>query len=137
MAYTTTNPVTGLVEREFASLTPGQIDAAIGRADDEFSSWRALAVSERAAILLRVAQSYRARTEELARIIATEMGKPVRQGMGEVGLVADIYEYYATLGPALIGDEDLKPARGGSSVVSGLLGAGPCASRSDRRGLSP
>ncbi|TFB71834.1 NAD-dependent succinate-semialdehyde dehydrogenase [Cryobacterium glaciale] len=117
VSYKTTNPVTGLVEREFASLTPQEIDAAIGRADTEFTSWRAIAVSERAAILLRVAQIYRARTEELARIIATEMGKPVRQGMGEVGLVADIYEYYATLGPALIGDEDLKPARGGSAVV--------------------
>ena len=117
VAYKTTNPATGLVEREFASLTPQEVDAAIGRADTQFTSWRALAVSERAAILLRVAQIYRDRTEELARIIATEMGKPVRQGMGEVGLVADIYEYYATLGPALIGDEDMKPARGGDAVV--------------------
>ena len=117
MSYKTTNPVTGIVEREFVSLSPAEIAAAIGRADDAFASWRTVGVPERAAILQRVAEIYRAREKELARIIATEMGKPVRQGMGEIGLVADIYEYYTTLGPGLLSDEDMNPARGGAAVV--------------------
>jgi succinate-semialdehyde dehydrogenase/glutarate-semialdehyde dehydrogenase len=124
VSYRTTNPVTGVVEREFPSLSRSEIAEAIERAHEQFTSWRAVPVNERAAILFRVAEIYRARMEELARIIATEMGKPVRQGMGEVAFVADIYEYYATKGPALIEDEDLKPARGGAATVrSAPIGA--------------
>ncbi len=124
MSYQSTNPATGIVEQEFESLTRPQIAEAIARAHNSFASWKATPVEERAAILLRVADSYRTRTEELARIIAAEMGKPVRQGMGEVSFVADIYEYYARSGPGLIVDEELNPARGGDAVVcSSPIGA--------------
>lgn len=117
MPYQTTNPTTGIVEREFPSLTSDEITAAITRADTAFTTWRAMPIEARSAVLLRAASIYRARADELARIIATEMGKPVRQGRGEVLFVADIYEYYATEGPAFISDEDMKPARGGDAVV--------------------
>lgn len=130
MPYKTTNPTTGLVEREFLSLTPEEIKASIARADDAFTSWSAATIVERSAVLLRAASIYRSREEELARIIATEMGKPIRQGRGEVSFVADIYEYYATKGPAFLSDEDMRPARGGEAVVSSaplgvLLGVMP------------
>lgn len=117
MPYQTTNPTNGIVEREFPSLTSDEITAAITRADTAFTTWRAMPIEARSAVLLRAASIYRARADELARIIATEMGKPVRQGRGEVLFVADIYEYYATEGPAFISDEDMKPARGGYAVV--------------------
>jgi succinate-semialdehyde dehydrogenase/glutarate-semialdehyde dehydrogenase len=130
VSYKTTNPRTGTIEREFTSLSRLETSEAIGSAHEAFLAWSAITVEERAAVLLRVSDIFRARTEELARIIATEMGKPVRQGMGEVSFVADIYEYYARSGPGLIVDEDMKPARGGDAIVrsepiGALLGVMP------------
>lgn len=45
------------------------------------------------------------------------MGKPVTQALGEVALVADIYEYYAAQGPGFMADERLDVKGGGDAVV--------------------
>jgi succinate-semialdehyde dehydrogenase/glutarate-semialdehyde dehydrogenase len=68
-------------------------------------------------VLQRVADLYRERKNELADIIAREMGKPVRQGRGEAGFVGDIYEFYATHGPGFLEDQDMHPMSGGHAIV--------------------
>ena len=47
----------------------------------------ALPAHERAALLLRVADGIEAREEELARLLATENGKPIQQTRGELARV--------------------------------------------------
>ena len=117
MAYTVTNPATGIVERQFASATPAEIESAIARAEAAHVVWSATPLSERAAVIQRVADIYHERKDELAQIIAREMGKPVRQGRGEAGFVGDIYEFYAQHGPAFLADKDMNPMSGGSAIV--------------------
>ena len=70
MAYTVTNPATGIVEREFASATSAEIESAIARADAAHAVWSATPLSERAAVIQRVADIYHERKDELAQIIA-------------------------------------------------------------------
>lgn len=123
MPYSVTNPATGIVEREFPSATPADIADAIERASAAHEVWRATPILDRAAVLQRVADIYHARKDELAEIIAREMGKPVRQGRGEAGFVGDIYEFYAQHGPGFLVDRDMKPMSGGEAIVrSGSLG---------------
>ncbi len=117
MPYAVTNPATGIVEREFPSATLTDISDAVSRADAAHTSWSRTSVTERAAILQRVADLYRERKNELAEIIAREMGKPVRQGRGEAGFVGDIYEFYATKGPGFLADQDMHPLSGGQAIV--------------------
>lgn len=117
MPYAVTNPATGVVEREYPSAGPTEIAAAIARADTAFHVWKNTPLRERAAVLQRVADIYRARTEELADIIAREMGKPVRQGRGEAGFVGDIYEFYAQHGPSFLDDHDMNPMSGGDAII--------------------
>lgn len=115
--YQVTNPSTGEVEKEFATATDAEVQDALARSHAAYGEWRTTTKDERARVLRRVADLYDERADELAAIIAREMGKPIREGKGELKLVASIYRYYADQGPALLADAPLDPAMGGSAVV--------------------
>lgn len=115
--YRTTSPATGEILAEFEAATDAEILTAADAGQAAFEKWSLTDVAERGAALRRVAALYRERTAELARIIAREMGKPVRQGEGEVALVADIYGYYADNGPDFMADEHLAVRGGGEAIV--------------------
>ena len=117
MPYAVTNPATGITEREYPSATPTEIVDAIARASAAHEKWSTTPLAERAAVLQRVAEIYRERKDEVASIIAREMGKPVRQGRGEAGFVGDIYEFYAQRGPAFLADHDMEPMSGGDAII--------------------
>ncbi|MEB4614750.1 NAD-dependent succinate-semialdehyde dehydrogenase, partial [Leucobacter sp. M11] len=74
-------------------------------------------MSERAAVLLRVADLMDERRDALAALIATEMGKPVNQAGGELWLSAEIYRYYATHGERFTAEEAIPVASGGSALI--------------------
>jgi len=116
-AYKTVNPATGETLKEFPLATAGEVEGALAVSQQAFKAWRTAPVEARTKVIARVAELYRERQEELARLIATEMGKPVTQARGEVQLVADIYDYYATEGPGFLQDEPLEVKGGGSAVV--------------------
>jgi betaine-aldehyde dehydrogenase len=58
----------------------------------------------RAALLRSVAARVRERAEELARLEARNVGKPISDARGEVGMVADVFDYYAGAPERLLGD---------------------------------
>ncbi|MFP5020185.1 NAD-dependent succinate-semialdehyde dehydrogenase [Pseudonocardia phyllosphaerae] len=116
-AYVTTNPATGRTEKEFPELTDAEVDGVLTRVFDAYAGWRATPAADRAKILHAVADAYEARSDELATLIATEMGKPVREAAGEVALSASIYRWYAEHGPDLLVQEELDPQGAAESVV--------------------
>jgi succinate-semialdehyde dehydrogenase/glutarate-semialdehyde dehydrogenase len=122
-AYKTVNPATGETLQEFAEATDREISEAISAAHGAFASWRATPVESRSKIMSRVAELYRERSDDLAALIATEMGKPLREAKGEVALSANIYEYYATEGPGFMADEELTVKGGGATVRTEPIGA--------------
>ncbi|GAA3282701.1 NAD-dependent succinate-semialdehyde dehydrogenase [Nesterenkonia halobia] len=115
--YRTTNPTTGRTETDFPTLDDGQVEHILSRSDAAFSTWRTTPAQQRAAALTRVADAYEARAEELGRLIATEMGKPLDQGIGEAQLAGSIYRWYATHGPDLLESEQLDPQGARESLV--------------------
>ncbi|MFT3661542.1 MAG: NAD-dependent succinate-semialdehyde dehydrogenase [Gordonia sp. (in: high G+C Gram-positive bacteria)] len=118
MSYVTENPATGVVERTFETLTEEGVQDVLARADGAYRAWRETAIDERVRMLRATAAAYRERADELAALIATEMGKPLSQGAGEVELTAMIYDWYAEHGPALLETEELAPQGASSSVVT-------------------
>src|SRR5690625_5070156 len=115
--YTTTTPATRLTAWEFPSLTGSDVQAVLSRSHAAFPGWPATSADARAAILARVADGYEARAQELAGLIATEMGKPLQQGLEEARLAGCIYRWYATHGPELLRDEQLDPQGAKESPV--------------------
>lgn len=118
MSYVTENPATGTVEKTFETMTDADVEDVLARTAAAYSQWRQTPVDERVRMLRDTAQAYRERADELAVLIAGEMGKPVRQALGELALTAMIYDWYAENGPALLETEELDPQGAASSTVS-------------------
>jgi succinate-semialdehyde dehydrogenase / glutarate-semialdehyde dehydrogenase len=115
--YKVVNPATNQTEREFATATDAEVRQVLERSARAFQSWRTSPKDERAKILLRVAELYKERADDLAALITREMGKPTREAKGEIYLVASIYRFYADQGPALLADTPFSPRAGGQAVI--------------------
>lgn len=115
--YRTENPATGQLVKEVPFASDAEITGALERAASAASGWRATPVEERAAIVQRVSELFTAKRDELARIIATEMGKPLGESYGEVDFSADIFRYFAEEGPGQLVDQVLSETDTARSVV--------------------
>jgi len=118
--YAVTNPATGETLRSYATATDTDVATAIDGAFNAYRGWsRSTTAADRAALVARVADLHRERRQELAETIVREMGKPIGDALGEVDFSADIYQYYADNGPALLADEAITLAEGseGSAVI--------------------
>jgi acyl-CoA reductase-like NAD-dependent aldehyde dehydrogenase len=97
-------PATEEVMAELPRAGVEETDAAVARAREAFPAWRRVAPAERAALMRAVAAAVRDRAEELARLEARNVGKPISDARGEVAMVADVFDYYAGAPERLLGD---------------------------------
>ncbi len=72
-----------------------QTNAAVASSLKAFDGWRDTEVKERAALLRRLANQFRARRFELSAWIVFESGKPWRESDADVAEAIDFCEYYA------------------------------------------
>jgi len=89
------NPATEQPIAEVEQAGIGETDAAVARAKAAFPAWRALAPGDRGRLLRRLAMLVEEHGEELARIETRNVGKPISDSRGEVGMVADVFHFYA------------------------------------------
>ena len=83
--YTVACPYGGAPIATVHRAGPADLEQATQAAVRAFAATRALPGHRRAAVLRKVADTIAARAEELARTIALEAGKPIRQARIEVG----------------------------------------------------
>ncbi|MFI7675890.1 NAD-dependent succinate-semialdehyde dehydrogenase [Actinophytocola sp. NPDC049390] len=121
--YTVTNPATGELVEEIENASDEEVRAAIDRVHSAYPAWRARSVAERAKIVSRAAELFAERSDELAEIMTLEMGKRINEGRGEVGIVVDIFTYYADNAATLLADEPMKVTTGDAVIVKQPIGA--------------
>ena len=97
-------PATEEVLAELPHAGAEDADAAVARAKQAFPAWRALAPADRATVLRRVADALEANAEKLATLEARNVGKPIGDARGEIGLVVHVFHYYAGAPERLLGD---------------------------------
>jgi succinate-semialdehyde dehydrogenase/glutarate-semialdehyde dehydrogenase len=95
MRLLSVNPVDGSVIREYAETPPAQAAEILTAAARAFEPWRRTTFAERARLLRRAGALLRERRDELARLMALEMGKPLAQGRAEADKCASVCGYYA------------------------------------------
>ncbi len=122
MAFPVVNPATGETVREVPQMRAAAVRRAIERADRAAAAWGERAVADRAPPMRAVARLLRARADELARLMAVEMGKPVRQGRAEVEKCAWVAEYYAEHAAGFLADEVVATDASRSYVTCRPLG---------------
>jgi acyl-CoA reductase-like NAD-dependent aldehyde dehydrogenase len=89
------NPATEETIVELDEADVEQADEAIARAKSAFPTWRAVPPAGRAKLLRRVATLVEENAEELARIESDNVGKPITGARAEVGMVAEVFHFYA------------------------------------------
>ena len=92
------NPATEETVAEVGAASPDQLDAAIAGAREAARGWAATPAVERAELLHEVAGRMRALTDDLARALTLEGGKPLVENSDEVGWTAAAFDYYAEMG---------------------------------------
>ncbi|MDP9249869.1 MAG: aldehyde dehydrogenase family protein, partial [Chloroflexota bacterium] len=118
MSYAVTNPATGETFKTYDTITDAELEAAIAAADEAHRTWsKSTTVEERAALIRRVSELHTERRQELAELIVREMGKPIKQALGEADFAAAIYEYYADHSADFLKDEPIQLLAGDGSAV--------------------
>ena len=95
MTLTVVNPATEEPIAELEQAGAEETDAAVARAKAAFPAWRAVAPADRARLLRRLAVLVEEHGEELARIESQNVGKPISGARGEIGMVAQVFHFYA------------------------------------------
>jgi succinate-semialdehyde dehydrogenase/glutarate-semialdehyde dehydrogenase len=95
MAIETLNPATGELLKTFPEMEPPEVDRILTAAAAAQRDWARRPFSERAVPMRKVAQLLRERAQAYGRIMALEMGKPLKDGAAEVTKCAWVCEYYA------------------------------------------
>ncbi len=95
MIIQTVNPATEQILQSYNCLNDQEIDEKLDRAHDTYLEWRKTSFSQRKALMLQLAQLLKSNTDELAHLMAVEMGKPITAGRAEIIKCAGLCEHYA------------------------------------------
>jgi len=116
------NPADGSSREGIAAFTGVQLEDALQQCAQAAPAWRALQIGERCALLRQAAAVLRTRSEEFARTMTLEMGKPIGEARAEIGKCALGCDYYAEQAPAFLADEVIASDAGRSLVAYQPLG---------------
>lgn len=95
MTLRSLNPANGQLIDEYARMQPDEVESILAASSAATKDWAAASFATRAAFMHKAAALLQERSETLARLMALEMGKPIRDGLGEVEKCAWVCRYYA------------------------------------------
>ncbi|MFN4330135.1 MAG: NAD-dependent succinate-semialdehyde dehydrogenase [Limnobacter sp.] len=120
------NPANGEVLVRVGNTSDAQVTMAIAAAERAFQTWKSTTAKSRAALLRRWHDLILANTEDLARLMTLEQGKPLAESRGEVAYGASFVEWFAEQGKRIEGSVLESPAAGRELLVL-KQGIGVCA----------
>jgi succinate-semialdehyde dehydrogenase / glutarate-semialdehyde dehydrogenase len=98
------NPATGETVARVGEAGAAEARRAADAAVAAFGTWRRLPAAERARFLRRWNDLILEHQDEIARLMAIEMGKPIAEGRGEVRYAAAFVEFFAEEGKRVYGE---------------------------------
>jgi succinate-semialdehyde dehydrogenase / glutarate-semialdehyde dehydrogenase len=122
MSIESVNPATGERIKVYDEMTADQTASAVTAAHEAWKSWRKASFGERATPMKNAAAILRERKAEFARLMALEMGKPLKQGIAEAEKCAWACDYYADNAESYLTPEVSKTDASKSYVAFDPLG---------------
>ena len=96
MSTTLIEPATGAPLTKVEQHDRADLSRAVEAAERAFrGDWRRINSRKRGQLLFKLAALIRENAEELAQLESRNVGKPIRDSRDEVGLAANVFEYYA------------------------------------------
>ena len=119
---TSINPTTGEEFARFDVHSPAEVERALADSVAAQAGWATTPIADRAAVMRTVAAELRARSVDLAALMADEVGKPTGDGAAEVEKSAWVCEYYADEAAAMLADTPRPSTLSGAWTVHRPLG---------------
>jgi succinate-semialdehyde dehydrogenase/glutarate-semialdehyde dehydrogenase len=89
------NPYSGKLIRTYDPQDDAQVDRLLAAAETAFHDWRKSSFADRAPLMKSAGTALRQRKQQLAELMADEMGKVMRDGIAEIEKCALCCDYYA------------------------------------------
>jgi len=104
--FAVVEPGTGAELAEVAEAGPQDAERAVGISHRAFEEgpWPRTPATQRGRVLTRASVLLRERLEDVATLEARNAGKPIRDARDEVGLVADVLEYWGGAANKIFGE---------------------------------
>ncbi|MEU0672123.1 NADP-dependent succinic semialdehyde dehydrogenase [Streptomyces sp. NPDC006172] len=129
MPIATVNPANGETLKTYEAMGEEELERRLQLAEATFRTYRTTAFAERARLLNRAADLLDEDAPEIARVMTTEMGKPVKQARAEAAKCAKAMRWYAERAEGLLADEEPAEAdvtdSGGSRALVRYRPLGP------------
>src|SRR5271157_2533116 len=99
------DPSRGVEIGAIARGRSADVDAAVEAAEQALAGdWGRLTATERGRLMMRLSELVKSRVEELARIEALDVGKPLKQGRADALAMARYMEFYAGAADKVMGE---------------------------------
>ena len=122
MALQAINPANGETLATYEEMASREVQSIIADAHRGYLGWRATSFRERAALMRNAAEVLRGGARDYARLMAEEMGKPIRDGIAEAQKCAVGCDYYAENAERFLAPEPVKTEARKSFVAFNPLG---------------
>ena len=122
MAIQSINPLSGKRIQTYKEETSKTVEAKIEAGHKAWLKWRGTSFEARGRLLLKAAAVLLEQKNDLAVLMAREMGKPLKDGIAEIEKCASVCTYYAEKGAAFLKDEKIKTEARNSFVTYQPIG---------------
>src|SRR5687768_13166062 len=95
MGIASINPATGETLKTFSALSAEEIEQKLQLAADTFRTYRRTSFADRSRMMVRAAEILETEKNEFAKVMTTEMGKPLAAAVSEAEKCASVCRYYA------------------------------------------
>ncbi|MET9831600.1 NADP-dependent succinic semialdehyde dehydrogenase [Streptomyces sp. NPDC006385] len=106
MPIATVNPASGETLKTYEAMGEEEIERRLQLAEATFRTYRTTGFVDRARLLIQAANLLEEDQQDIARVMTTEMGKPIKQARAEVAKCAKAMRWYADRAEELLADEE-------------------------------
>lgn len=114
------NPATGVLTQTYPFQTAAEIERVLVANKAAFEQWRATTLAHRVMLYKRLAITLRDRSESLAMLATSEMGKTIGEARAEVEKCAATIAWMSEHGPGILADEPVETETEDRAYVSFL-----------------
>ncbi|KUO08337.1 NADP-dependent succinic semialdehyde dehydrogenase [Streptomyces sp. DSM 15324] len=105
MPIATVNPADGETLKTYEAMGEEELERRLQLAEATFRTYRLSSFTDRSRLLLQAANLLEEDQRDIARVMTTEMGKPIRQARAEAAKCAKAMRWYAERAEGLLADE--------------------------------
>lgn len=122
MSLKSINPVNGKTIKTYEEDADEKVIQKITQTQEAWLSWRETDFNSRSVLLVKLAEQLYKERDNLAQLMAIEMGKPLKDGAAEIDKCAAVCKYYAEQGAGFLKDQIIETEASKSYVSFQPLG---------------